>query len=226
MKLSKKDSNKIITRYTDRYTKFGHSPKTLGWDKGKQFLRFSILTSYFNLKSKSVLDIGCGFGDAIDYFNKVFKKYEYSGIDIVPKLIAEAKRKHAGKTFYCSDFLEMKLKRKFNFAFGSGIFNFKLEKSDNYGYIENVIKKSLESVDEGVAFDFLSDKVDFKYEHTFHSSPEKILKIAYKYSNNIILRNDYMPFEFCLIIFKDGTFDKAGTIFNRYKRINDIKGLI
>jgi SAM-dependent methyltransferase len=219
MKLSKKDSDIVVRRYTERFMKFGISPMTLGWNKGKQFLRFGILTSFFDLNNKSVLDIGCGFGDAINYFDKIFKNYKYNGVDLVSQLVFTAKEKHPEHTFYCTDFLKMKIKRKYDFAIGSGIFNFKLQESDNYRYIDNVIKKSLEIVNEAVAFDFLSDKVDYRYEHTFHSSPEKILGIAYKYSKNVILRNDYMPFEFSLIIFKDQSFNISDTIFSQFKRI-------
>lgn len=75
---------------------------------------------------------------------------------------------------------------------------------------------------DGLAFDFLSDKVDYRHEHTFHSSPEKVLEIAYKYSRNIVLRNDYMPFEFAIIIFKDDGFDKQDTVFHRYKLLHNL----
>lgn len=45
----------------------------------------------------------------------------------------------------------------------------------------------------------------------------KILEMAYKLSRNIILRNDYMPFEFSIVIFKDDSFSKEDTLFTKYK---------
>lgn len=68
----------------------------------------------------------------------------------------------------------------------------------------------------GITFDFLSDKVDYQYEHTFHSSPERILGYVYSKSRNVILRNDYMPFEFSVFIFKDDSFKSEDTVFHRY----------
>jgi len=220
MKLSDKDKNEIIQRYSDRYRQYGYSPFTLGWNKGKQNIRFDILTSMQDLSNKFVLDIGCGFGDLNIILKNKFINYCYLGLDIVPDLITEAKSRYSNKNidFLCGDFLDHLVTQNFDFAIASGIFNFKLKEDNNYNYIENVIKKALSICREGIAFDFLSDKVDFQYEHTFHSSPEKILEIAYKYSRNIVLRNDYMPFEFAVYIFKDDSFEISNTVFNKFKK--------
>ena len=91
--------------------------------------------------------------------------------------------------------------------------------ADNYDFIDACIDKALAVCRDGLAFDFLSDKVDFQLEHTFHSSPERILEMAYRYSRNVILRNDYMPFEFSVFIFNDDSFSADDTVFERYKQL-------
>lgn len=223
MKLSQKDKEEVQRRYSERLKKFGYSPRTLGWDKGKQKIRFDILTSQLDLSDKSILDIGCGFGDLNLILAQKYKNYQYTGIDIVWELIEKGReifnQKHI--TFRGGDFLAEKFQTNFDYAIASGIFNFKLKDNANYQYIENVIQKALNLCSVGFAFDFLSDKVDYQYEHTFHSSPEKILQIAYKYSRNLILRNDYMPFEFSLFVFKDDSFKKETTLFKRYENVTE-----
>lgn len=216
------DRDDTIKRYSTRYKKFGYSPLTLGWDKGKQNIRFDVLTSEYNFSGKSVLDIGCGFGD----LNKVLQakfggNYNYTGVDLVPELISEARLRYPDKNkrFIVDDFLDINLEEKFDYALASGVFNHSLSSADNYDLIEATIDKALSLTNDGVAFDFLSDKVDYKHEHTFHSSPEKILRIVYKFSRNIVLRNDYMPFEFSIFIFKDDSFLSEDTLFNRYKSL-------
>jgi predicted TIM-barrel fold metal-dependent hydrolase/SAM-dependent methyltransferase len=218
--INDEDKKNVIDRYTERYKKYGYDPKTLGWDKGKQNIRFNILLSQFNLGNRSILDIGCGFGDLNKYLSDKLDNYSYLGIDIVPDLINEANCRYSKKgiCFKCGDFLAEDINENFDYAIGSGIFNFKLKNEDNYEYIERIIKKAFSLCKIGIAFDFLSDKVDYQYAHTFHSSPEKILSIAYKYTRNISLRNDYMPFEFSLFMFKDDGFAKEDTIFNVYKK--------
>ncbi len=209
----------IIKLYQKRYGSYGYSPKSLLWDKGKQDIRFDILTSFYNLKYKSILDIGCGFGDLNRILYRKFGDYNYLGIDLVEDLINKAKELYARPNikFITGEFLEYDFFQKFDYIIASGIFNYKMKHVNNYTYIESIINKAMEITIDGVAFDFLSDKVDYKYEDTFHSSPEKILNIAYKYSRNIILRNDYMPFEFSVFIFKDDSFAKEDTLFSRYK---------
>ena len=54
--------DQIVKKYTNNYLKYHYSPKTLGWPKGRQDIRFEILLSFFECKGKKILDIGCGFG--------------------------------------------------------------------------------------------------------------------------------------------------------------------
>lgn len=218
--LPEADRQETIERYSSRYRKYGYSPKSLGWDKGKQDVRFNVLTSQYDFSDKSVLDIGCGFGD----LNKTLREkygnnYSYLGVDLVPDLINEAQRHYAGTRidFRSGDFLALGFEEKFDFVVASGIFNHRLSGANNYELIDATIAKAFALARDGIAMDFLSDKVDYPLEHTFHSAPEKILAMAYKYSRNVILRNDYMPFEFALFIFTDDSFSSEDTLFHRFK---------
>jgi len=219
MSFTSKDKKNVIDRYKKRLKEYGYSPKSLGWDKGKQDIRFDILTSRYDFNNKHVLDIGCGFGDLNRILKTKAANYQYTGIDIVDELLVEGKKQYQDKNleFINSNILNFVSDNLFDYAISSGMFNFKLDDGKNYEFIESVICKTLHLCKDGLAFDFLSDKVDYQYEHTFHSSPEKILSIAYKFSRNILLRNDYMPFEFSLFILKDDTFEKENTLFNLYK---------
>ncbi len=221
MGFSEKDKSDTIKRYKQNYNLYGYSPKSLGWDKGKQDIRFQILIDFFNCRNKSILDIGCGFGDINRVLTSLYPgEYEYLGIDLIEDFILEAETRyqHPNIKFELGDFLESKFNRKFDIVLASGIFNHKMRNTDQYGFINDVIKKAYSLSMEGLAFDFLSDKVDFRHEHTFHSCPSEILSIAYKYSRNIILRNDYFPFEFALNISKDDSFSIEDTIFHSWKK--------
>lgn len=222
MKLNNKDTSSITKLYADRYKDYGYDPKTLGWFKGKQELRFSILTSQVDLEDKSILDVGCGFGDLNYFLKSRLKSYRYHGVDLVEELILEAQKRHneEGIHFSSEDFLAAAPKQ-YDFILGSGIFNYRLSHEDNYEYIRRTLKKAFDECTIGCAFDFLSDRVDFqKYEFTFHSNPSKILELGYSLSRNVILRNDYAPFEFTLFLFKDDSFNPENTVFNRFQQIH------
>jgi len=219
MSFSSKDKENLLARYNSRYSNYGYSPFSLGWDKGKQEIRFSLLLSLFELKTKSFLDVGCGFGDLNKFLLARTTNYSYLGIDLVDKFLLEGKKRYKKESivFQKGEFLETMFNNSFDYIIASGVFNYKLEE-DNYQFIDSCLKKAFDLCEEGIAFDFLSDQVDYKLEDTFHASPMRILEIAYSLSRNVVLRNDYMPFEFCVIIFKDDSFDKKDTVFCRYKK--------
>ena len=95
MRFPDRDRDATIKRYAERYRSHGYSPKSLGWDKGKQQLRFEILTSQYDFRGQHVLDIGCGFGDLNRTLaEKYGEHYRYTGIELVPDLLNEAVRRY------------------------------------------------------------------------------------------------------------------------------------
>ena len=214
------DRLRTIEKYAKAYEDFGYSPKALGWDKGRQKIRFEVLLSFFECNGKSILDIGCGFGD----INRTLsltpdQSYRYTGIDLVSELVDEGRKQYPQDhiRFINADFLEYPFTENFDIVIASGIFNHKFSSGSNDLFVEHVFEKAWSLCRDGFAFDFLSDKVDYRHDHTYHNSPEYILGLAYKLSRNVVLRNDYMPFEFCLYVGKNDSFDVANPIFGGYR---------
>lgn len=213
---------KLEQYYKKKFELHGHHEASLGWSKGKQFIRFYALTHAFNLENKTILDIGCGFGDFVKYAqeNKVSYK-NYLGIDLMSEFVEIAKKEHGQdqRNFFEVRNLNDLNEGEYDFAFASGIFGHKLfpSEEENYLHIEKTIEKALSLTRESVAFDFISDKTDYKTSgEDFHANPARILEIAYKFSRNVILDNSIMPFEFALIINKDQSFKKETTVFEKF----------
>jgi len=219
---SERDETETQQRYSQRFKQYGYSPKALGWDKGKQPIRFNILTSQYDFAGKSVLDIGCGFGDLNTVLTARYgTNYTYHGIDLVADLVNEGRNRFAAPhiTFEVGNFLTYPPEVKYDYIIASGLFNLKLKDIDGYDFITMCMNKAFDLVNDGIAFDFLSDKVDYQLTDTFHSAPERILQIAYTHTRNVVLRNDYMPFEFATFLFKDDSFAPEDTLFHRYKSL-------
>lgn len=226
------DMGLVYDFFDQNYKKYGYSPKSLGWNKGKQNIRFEQLTKFFGLENRageriSIFDIGCGFGDLNKYLSrKNFINYKYTGCDIVGGFIETANKEYKDNEdidFLYGDFLNLEILEKYDLVIASGIFNLKMPEKGNYQNISDVMGKALDicKEDGGIAFDFQSDKVDFcGGDVAFHNSPEKVLEIAYKFSRNIILDNSYMPFEFALTVFKNDSFQKETTTFCKFIREN------
>lgn len=206
----------IVESYQRLYAAHGYAPKSLGWDKGKQFLRFHQLTSEWNLAGASLLDVGCGFGDFVRYLAAMkVDGCAYTGIDLVGEFISEAERRFgsAHAAFVRTALEDYAPQRPFDYAIASGTFNLRAEGLDGYDHIRRSLARMFELSRIAVSADFLSDRVEYAYEHNFVSSPERILSIAYGLSRNVVLRNTYFPFEFCVTIYRDDAFDRSTTTF-------------
>jgi len=221
LKMDDRDRAGTVEKYRKGYSGHGYSPKALGWDKGRQDIRFEVLLSFFECQGKSILDIGCGFGDLNRALSRASgDSYQYLGVDLVGELIDEGRCHYPQENirFLNADFLEYPFNETFDIVVASGIFNHKFDSGENDLFVDRVLKKAWSLCTDGFAFDFLSDKVDYRYDHTYHNNPERILGLAYGLSRNVSLRNDYMPFEFCLYVGKDDSFDRADAVFNVHKR--------
>jgi SAM-dependent methyltransferase len=221
MNFSDKDKTNVIDRYTEKYSQFGYSQKAVGWgEKGRQGLRFSILSSLWNFKGASVLDIGAGFGDFYNFIGKDTIS-SYHGFDLVPVLVDKGKQLYGSNDNFnltLGNFMELPLEKKYDIVIISGLFNFKLADGNNYSFINDVITKAFSVCNVGLAANFITDRVDRKDDIVFNSSPEKIVEITLKHTKNFALRNDYMPFEFSVFLNKDDSFSTSDAIFNSYKK--------
>lgn len=213
--MEKKIHDTIYDHYTELYKKHGVKPAALGWPKGRQNLRFKIMSEIGALKKSEILDIGCGFGDFLTYLNSKKIKLEYTGVDINPIFIKIAKSKHPEGTFTKRDIERTKFKKKFDWSFAIGTTNMK----GNYEYIEKLLKEMFRISKKGVVMDFMSSYVDFKRSGSSHFEPEKIFKIAKKLSRRVVIRHDYLPFEFCVYIYKNEKLTK-NQIFQDYSNSN------
>jgi len=213
--LKEEDKLETLKRYNDRLSQFGYSEEALGWSRNKNDLRFKALLYEWvdELDNSTVGDFGCGFGDLYGFLQKEGKKVKYTGIDINSNLIQVGQELYPDAQFWVGDIVKDNYREKFDFIFSSGVFNHKLKHDDEYQFILESLEKINELSIKGFAVNFLSDKVDYQLEHTFHSNPGKILDIVYQFSNHIVLRNDYMPFEFTVYVRKDAEMDTDKIIF-------------
>lgn len=214
------DIKAYVQRYESRLNEYGYSPKTLGWgNTGRQEVRFFILSEHILKFSEcSILDVGCGFADLYEYLIGCGWRGKYTGVDIVPGLLAVAKKKHPDINVKISDVSnkeEVKNLGNFDFVVASGIFNAKIKEQSNIEHIESSIRNMFGLCNKGVFIDFMSTSVDFQHEDAWHTSPVWAAEVASLITKGCFsLRHDYMPFEFALFLFKEA----IKTSRNTYER--------
>ncbi len=196
----------VIRRYNERLAKYGYDPRSLGWLKGRQTVRFTVLSEIGDIKNSCVLDVGCGFGDLYGFFKKIGVKVKYTGCDINSNLIATAKERYPKGKFLVADIDSNAIHGSFDWVFATGVFEFKYPNMLNF--VKHMLTKMFNLTKKGVAADFMSSYVDYKGKDGFYASPEKIFRIAKGLSRGVTLRHDYMPFEFCIYIYKDNKINR------------------
>ena len=120
-----RDNHDTIDRYRARFRRHGISPRALGWRPGSQEVRFSAFLKDAPLsEAKSLIDVGCGFGDLLGELRAMGWKGHYTGIDILPEFIEVARgRNEAGASWITGDFQVILSDMKADIVFSSGLFN-------------------------------------------------------------------------------------------------------
>lgn len=213
--MNEKEKRETVARYNARLDQFGHDPRTLGWTKFQHLLRYEILLSHWNLDGADLLDFGCGFGDMYAYCKTSERGgVHYHGVDINPRLIKVGKERYPDADLLARDVLTEGLPRNYDVIVASGVYNFRLE--DNWGFIQSSFELFAGSCCNGFAANFMSNRVDFRDNTLYYADPCQVLDLCYKYSRRVLLRQDYMPFEFTVCVDLRDSFDRAHTVFTDY----------
>lgn len=196
-----KNKSKTIIFYNNLLKKHGYSPQSVGWGskKGKQSLRFEILCQIGELSNSSILDVGCGFGDLYGYLKFKKIKVNYFGIDINPNLIKIGNEIYPKANLEVLDLEHKKINKRFDWILSSGIFT----TGCSYPYIKRMMALMFNLTKKGIAMNFVGGIIDFKSKDLFYSEPEKIYSITKNFSNRVIIRHDYAPYEFTVYVYKN-----------------------
>ena len=216
--LNDPDSLKSSLRYKKRLAEHDVSSEALGWRRGTQEIRFQAFKSGFgSTPPSSILDIGCGFANLLDFLKNQGWEGTYVGIDLVPEFIAIARNKYpadnnSGVKFICSDFMDYDFDVQFDACFASGLFNFK-RSSNNIEYLFLSLQKMQHLTKEYSAIDMLSATSDRRQEDLFFYHAGEVMDLASQLTKRIIIDHSYMPFEFMIKLYWTQNFKKDWPVF-------------
>jgi SAM-dependent methyltransferase len=210
----------FIKRYEKRLTESGYSPETLGWGaNGRQEVRFAVLAEFaLRDPSSSVLDVGCGFADLYDFLTFHGWRGRYIGIDIVPGLLEVARQRHPGIDVREADITDPRvLLDECDFVISSGVFNAALPSGTNEAHVETALKRMIQLSRQATCVDFLSSYVDFQKPGAYHTDPCWAFALAMRITRRVTLRDDYMPYEFSMFLFRDDSISDR-RVFHSFER--------
>lgn len=205
--------------YENAYRQNGVGVHALLIPKGRQDIRFKAHTRFLDKSLKvSILDYGCGFGDLANFLETRGFSYEYCGIDMMDDFIIESKRLHYQnkkakfvQINSCTDVNE-----DYDYTIISGTFNVKYfdDKEEHRDFVYATLKYLFEKTKIVLSVDFMTDHVDFIGENAYHQNPGELIEfVKDNLSRRFILDQSYMPYEYCLTVFKDQDILRPDNVF-------------
>ena len=170
----------IIDSYRDSFQKHGSGPMVGQWSPEGQRFRFAKLTEIADLKGQKILDLGCGIGDFYPYLQERIGHVDYTGIDIVPEVIAYASNKYPAARFLCRNVLADTIEDSFDYVLISGAFNAP-PVADCTAFLKDVIAKAFALCRIGLGFNFLSALNNFRDPHMNYQDPLEVFQYCLRH---------------------------------------------
>lgn len=177
--------------------------KMLGWESREaQYLRFAMFADAADIKGKSLLDIGCGLGNLLDYFNDKGIGVQYTGVDILDRMVDMASKRHPEAKFLCADIFECNLfgENAFDAVYASGIFNLNL--GNNRGFLTKALDVMLKLSRTYVAFNLLHYQSPDREDKYFYFEPAEVVgllkSLPYRFES-IEVKEGYLKNDFTVV---------------------------
>ena len=189
--------NAAAALYNERFAKFGRDMRTVGWGKqADQLLRFDVLFRGLDPMGKTILDVGCGLGDLVQYLQaRCGTDFQYVGVDVAEKLLEDA-RAHSPEAqcrFVHGDVFSADLSTV-DIAVLSGALSLRIDGMTEYA--SHTLARMYALSREAACLNFLSTRVDYTLEKNQHFAPETVLQWALAETRHVTLHHDYPLYEF------------------------------
>lgn len=193
-----------INEYKGKFQTHGVWIKSLKWNSYKTAaLRYKEIVNNLPLEGKSVLDVGCWFGDIIPYINSRADIFSYLWVDMMQEFIDVAKQKYPDFDFVLGDYFgEYTTKKRFDIVLCCGALNSNLV--NVVSYRKKNIKKMFDSAKECMVFNMawwfdIKNKKDSK---VYYADVQDIFKYCLSLTKKIILKTQYSEKDFTIYMFK------------------------
>ncbi len=195
-------SEKKVRSYTRSLLKYHGGIRSLQWKNYKSAAtRFTQLVGDFPLHNKTILDVGCGLGDLIPFISSESLDFTYTGIDLMPPFIEEAKRRYPEHTFEIRDFFASP-SGEFDVIFCSGVLNGRID--NPFAERTSKIATLFTHTREVLAFNMAGGRAPQNKATgpVYYSNSLEILEFCLTLTPKVILKQHYHPKDFTIIMFR------------------------
>ena len=203
-------TRRFKNHYEHCFDKHGATAKGVDWrDTETANMRYQkMLNVLVNPSNRaSLLDVGCGFAGLLSYLNEQKLSIDYTGIEVAKNMLSYSREAFPHNQFIEADILSHQFNCKYDYVVCNGILTQKLTASQSSmtEYMEKLINTMFEVCNLGIAFNLMSDRVNFKVDNLFYKSPEELLTFCLdNLSRHIKIDHAYPMYEYTVYLYKEG----------------------
>jgi len=180
----------MIADYRGLFLKYGDSPEATGMSSDGHRFRFQKLMEIADLRNRRVLDLGCGIGALYPFLIEKFGELKYTGIDIVPEMVAFAAKKYPRARFLCRDLSTDSLDEKFDYVLISTVFNKAIPDSRNF--MRELLTVGFKYCTLGLGFNFISTYVNYSQREMAYFDPAEVLDFCIRnLTRKVVIHHHY-----------------------------------
>jgi SAM-dependent methyltransferase len=202
----------IVDHYEACLDRHGDTHLGVDWPNAEQAdtrhgVMLDLMRDRDRIGRRRLLDFGCGTSHLYDYMLRHdITDIEYAGLDISPRFVDVARRKHPENRYWCLDILagDSELPA-FDYVVMNGVFTEKLNLSfdEMFAYIRAVVGRVWEHTAAGIAFNVMSRHVDWERDDLFHLPFDELASwLVSSIGRNFLIRSDYGLYEYTTYVYR------------------------
>lgn len=192
-----------------------HGPTGKGVDWGEKMAdlacRYDKMAAVMALSAPgpvSLLDVGCGFGGLLDHLHTRGIAVDYTGIDVVPDMIASARERHPGTRFILGDIFGASDIGQYDYLVCNGILTQKLDvpgaEMDEFANL--LIRRMFSLCRIGIAFNVMTTKVNYFSNNLYYRSPAELFAWCLaELTRHIRIDHAYWLYEYTMYLYRTPT---------------------
>ncbi|MEM7058118.1 MAG: class I SAM-dependent methyltransferase [Pseudomonadota bacterium] len=198
----------IVRHYERCLEQHGAGAEAVDWkDETSARIRYGVMHGLFAHERERVrvLDFGCGLCAFKDHLDDQGVDVAFEGLDLSPAFADAARARHRDVPVHCLDILDgTDGLPTFDYIIMNGIFTRRetLKEGDMMEYLVRLTRAAWGLTSRGLAFNVMSDAVDWKSDTLFHPDMAALARaVTENLSRHFTLRSDYGLYETTVYVY-------------------------
>jgi cyclopropane fatty-acyl-phospholipid synthase-like methyltransferase len=199
--------NEVERYFREKLLAHGNTAEGMDWkNQDTQYLRFERIVRFMEFSDNpSLLDVGSGASEFLQYCLDRNLHCDYTGIDIVPEMTEAANMRFGKEVAYVHDVRSMPEGQIFDYVIASGTYNAKLGASaaEWEEFFFDSLKSMFSLCRKALIFNCMSQHVDWEYDRLYYPDAGRLSSFIVKnLSRRFQIDHAYPLFEMTVCIEK------------------------